>query len=417
MITFQRFFCIQKLRFDHQRFRCWILCPNSHRQSSNNAKSSLKKTALYQFHLDHGAKMVPFAGYSMPVLYSDLSIKDSHLHTRSSASLFDVSHMLQMEIEGEDRIRFFESLVVADVKNLPENGATLTLYTNESGGIIDDLIVSKKSNSLYVVSNASRSDADLEHLNREKSLFLQKNSNAKLEFNILRDSSLLAFQGPKTAQILQTMLKENLMELKFMNAIETSLDGIPVRLTRCGYTGEDGFEIKVHNDQAALLAQKLLENESVKLAGLGARDSLRLEAGLCLYGNDIDMKTTPIQAVLAWTIAKRRRSEANFLGADIILKELKEKPKIKRIGLIGIESGPPARSGSKIYSEPKVDSNSLIGQITSGVPSPSLERNIAMAYVPSEFSKIETPLFCEIRGKLFEYQVTKMPFVKANYFM
>lgn len=386
--------------------------------SSSSSAAVIKRTSLYEFHLEKGAKMVPFAGYSMPISYNDLSIRDSHHHTRTNVSLFDVSHMLQLELYGKDRIKFFEKLVVADVENLPINGATLTLYTNTNGGIIDDLIVSKKPDSLYIVSNASRSEEDLKHLEEQMAKYLQTNPNADLNMKILNDKSLLAFQGPKAAETIQTKLESiDLKSLKFMNGVETVYDGIPIRLTRCGYTGEDGFEIQVSNGQAVDLADKLLQTPVSKLAGLGARDSLRLEAGLCLYGNDINMTTTPIQATLAWTIAKRRRTEANFLGAEIILKELKDKPKIKRIGLIGTKSGPPVRSGSKIYKDSIMNEENLIGKTTSGCPSPTLGQNIAMGYVKSSSSKIGTTLFCDVRGKLYEYNVCKMPFVPSKYYI
>lgn len=213
--------------------------------STDSTDVNIKKTSLYEFHVKNGAKMVPFAGYSMPLQYNDLSIIDSHRHTRTDVSLFDVSHMLQMEINGKDRIEFFENLVVADVKGLAVNTGCLTLYTSETGGIIDDLIVSKKPESLYVVSNASRSKEDLEHLQKQRELFLKNNPNADVSFKVLSDRSLIAFQGPKAAETLQSRTLANLNELKFMFGIETEFDGIPIRLTRCGYTGEDGFEIQV----------------------------------------------------------------------------------------------------------------------------------------------------------------------------
>ncbi|KAH7636271.1 aminomethyltransferase [Dermatophagoides farinae] len=383
-----------------------------------SSSAVIKRTSLYEFHLERGAKMVPFAGYSMPISYNDLSIRDSHLHTRSNVSLFDVSHMLQLELYGKDRVKFLEKLVVADVENLPINGATLTLYTNANGGIIDDLIVSKKPDALYIVSNASRSEEDLKHLEEQMAQFIQTNPGSDLNMKILNDKSLLAFQGPKAAETIQQKLESvDLNSLKFMNGIETVYDGIPIRLTRCGYTGEDGFEIQVSNEQAANLADKLLQQPVSRLAGLGARDSLRLEAGLCLYGNDINMTTTPIQATLAWTIAKRRRTEANFLGAEIILQEMKDKPKIKRIGLVGAKSGPPVRAGSKIYKDSVMNEENLIGKTTSGCPSPSMGQNIAMAYVKSSSSKVGTSLFCEVRGKLYEYHVSKMPFVPSKYYL
>lgn len=384
---------------------------------SSEATTSPKRTALYDFHVARNGKMVPFAGYEMPVLYTgDLSIRDSHLHTRTNASLFDVSHMLQLQISGKDRIPFFESLVVADVNGLPTNGATLTLYTTENGGIIDDLIVSKKDNSLYVVSNAARATEDLKHLQEAKEKYCKANLNADLEFTILADRSLLALQGPKAAEVLQSCVETDLRSLKFMNGVDTAFDGVPIRVTRCGYTGEDGFEVSIPSQKVVTVAETLLKSNFVRLAGLGARDSLRLEAGLCLYGNDIDETTTPIEAGLAWTIAKQRRVAADFPGAPIILRQLKEKPKQRRVGLVAVSSGPPVRAHSKIYCKSEVTSESS-GEITSGCPAPSLGgRPIAMGYVQSPLTKVGTRLFCEVRGKLYEYEVTKMPFLPTRYF-
>lgn len=364
--------------------------------------------------------MVPFAGYEMPVLYTgDLSIKDSHLHTRSNVSIFDVSHMLQLEISGKDRIKFFESLVVADVDGLVTDTGSLTLYTTETGGIIDDLIVNKKINSLYVVSNAARSKEDLEHLNKHLELYRKQNPNCDLSIKILDQQSLLALQGPEAEKALQPNINVDLKSLKFMFGTDAIFDGIPIRVTRCGYTGEDGFEISIPSEEATKIAKSLLESNtaSVKMAGLGARDSLRLEAGLCLYGNDIDTTTTPIEASLAWTVAKRRRAAADFLGADVINQQLKDKPTRRRIGLLALTPGPPVRSGSKIYSSEEVNEQNLLGNITSGCPSPSLGQNIAMGYVVSKAAKNGTPVFCEVRGKLYKYKVSKMPFVPTHYYM
>lgn len=216
-----------------------------HYFTTDSSNVNIKKTSLYEFHVKNGAKMVPFAGYSMPLQYNDLSIIDSHRHTRTNVSLFDVSHMLQMEIHGKDRIKFFESLVVADVEGLAVNTGCLTLYTSNTGGIIDDLIVSKKPDSLYIVSNASRSKEDMEHLQEQRELFLKNNPNSDVSFQVLSNHSLIAFQGPKASETLQSRISTNLNDLKFMFGIETEFDGIPIRLTRCGYTGEDGFEIQV----------------------------------------------------------------------------------------------------------------------------------------------------------------------------
>lgn len=386
--------------------------------SSETSNEPLKRTTLYDFHVKKGGKMVPFAGYEMPVLYTgDLSIRDSHLHTRSKASLFDVSHMLQFEVRGKDRIKFFESVVVADVEGLVPNTGSLTLYTTETGGIIDDLIVNKKPDTLYVVSNAARATEDMNHLTEQRERFIRQNPNADVTFSIMTESSLLALQGPASEAELQKRVKCDLKTIKFMFGVDTTFDDVPIHITRCGYTGEDGFELCIPNQSVVEVTEKLLDSGVVKLAGLGARDSLRLEAGLCLYGNDIDETTTPIEAGLAWTIHKRRRTTADFPGASIILQQLKDKPKRRRIGLITVSAGPPVRAQSKIYSDQSKEETSMQGIATSGCPAPSVGRNIAIAYVNSGSAKVGTKLFADVRGKLYEYEVTKMPFVETHYYM
>ncbi|CAG2109968.1 unnamed protein product [Medioppia subpectinata] len=316
----------------------------------------------------------------MPVLYNDLSINDSHIHTRQSSSLFDVSHMLQMQVRGKDRIEFMESLTVADIQGLAENTGTLTLYTNENGGIIDDLIVTKTDKDfLYVVSNAGRIDEDLKHVTTHCQTFKGKGKDVSIE---ILARGLLALQGPQSAKCLQSLVSVELSKLNFMSSVVTSVCGVDdCRITRCGYTGEDGFEISVPTEKAVLVANTLLTSSKgvIRLAGLGARDTLRLEAGLCLYGNDINEKTGPIAASLTWTIAKRRRQTADFIGSQIILKQLKDKPKERRVGLHGLTSGPPARAHSSVLD---ANTKEPIGEVTSGCPSPSLKKNIAMAYLP-----------------------------------
>lgn len=257
--------------------------PTTTRPLSEQASppSLLKHTALHDFHLKHNGKMVPFAGYSMPVQYNgDLSIIDSHLHTRSQASLFDVSHMLKMVVKGKDRVDFLESLVVADLQGLAQAGATLTLYTNKRGGIIDDLIVAKQEDHLYIVSNAARAQEDWAHLTKKLSIYLAENPKAEVEFEVLDKHSLLALQGPQSQQVLQGFVGElELSKVKFMQSLpgEFGPSKVPIQVTRCGYTGEDGFELLVPDDDAPKVAQALLDCQQaqVKLAGLGARDSLR----------------------------------------------------------------------------------------------------------------------------------------------
>ncbi|XP_054167097.1 aminomethyltransferase, mitochondrial-like [Oppia nitens] len=376
--------------------------------------SSPKKTCLYDFHVENGGKIVNFAGFQMPVLYNNLSINDSHLHTRQSSSLFDVSHMLQMQFTGKDCIDFMERLTVADIDGLQVNTGTLTLYTNDKGGINDDLIVSKTANdSLYIVSNAGRIEQDLKHVMENCQLY--KSNNKDVDVQVL-NRALLALQGPQSATCLQPLVGDyDLAKLNFMTSVVTSVCGIEdCRITRCGYTGEDGFEISVPTEKAVYVCKTLLSASkgAIKLAGLGARDTLRLEAGLCLYGNDINETTGPVEGSLTWTIAKRRRNDANFIGADIILKQLKVKPKSRRVGLMGLTSGPPARSHVQVLD---VTSKQPIGEVTSGCPSPSLKKNIAMAYLPFSH-KLGTNVLCDIRGKQFEYEIVKMPFVATKYY-
>lgn len=379
------------------------------RTFATDTQENLKRTPLYDFHLEHGGRMVPFCGWSMPVQYKD-GVLPSHLHTRQQASLFDVSHMLQFKLHGNDRVKFLESLVVADIDGLVDNTGTLSLFTTESGGIIDDLIINKTPEHLYVVSNAGCADKVLKHL-QERLQAVSNDLDVALE--VLENKALVALQGPQAAKVLQSGVQTDLSKMFFMHGGVMDVFGIKdVRVTRCGYTGEDGFELSVDKNRAVDLAKALLESKEaeVKPAGLGPRDSLRLEAGLCLYGNDIDEGISPVEAVLVWTIGKRRRAQADFPGAEIILRQIKEKAKRKRVGLVS--KGPPARGGTTILDS---DGNK-IGHVTSGCPSPSLKQNIAMAYVTSEFAKPGTSLQLEVYKKKIEAQVVKMPFLPTKYF-
>lgn len=374
-----------------------------------------KKTILYDFHLKNGGKIVDFAGWLMPVQYKDLSIQQSHIHTRNNVSLFDVSHMMQTKVYGKDRFKYIESLVVSDIQNLKPNTGTLTVFTNEKGGIIDDLIVSSTSSDyLYIVSNAGCADKDFAHMKSAEERMRAKKFDVKLER--IENRGLIALQGPKMREVLQFGVNFDMNKLPFMGTIESSVFKIPnCRITRCGYTGEDGVEISVPYEHAADLATKLImfQNGNVcKLAGLGARDTLRLEAGLCLYGNDIDDTKTPVEAGLAWLIHKRRREEKNFPGASVILKQLTEKPAIKRVGLQLInDAGPSARQHMKIFDE-----NSEIGEVTSGCLSPLLKKNISMGYVKIKAAKPGTKVLVEIRNKKHEAEIVKLPFVPTKYF-
>ncbi|XP_062397076.1 aminomethyltransferase, mitochondrial [Sardina pilchardus] len=375
---------------------------------ASTSEAPLKQTVLYDFHRDQGGKMVGFAGWSMPVQYKDSHIV-SHMHTREHCSVFDVSHMLQTKVHGKDRIKFMESLIVADVAELKDNQGSLSLFTNEKGGIMDDLIVTKTDQGyLYVVSNAGCSDKDSAHMKARLQEFKAAGHDVDLEF---LEESLIALQGPSMARVLQPGVTDDLSKLTFMTSVLTPVFGIQgCRVTRCGYTGEDGVEISVPTGSAVALAEKLLTNAEVKLAGLGARDSLRLEAGLCLYGNDIDEDTTPVEASLVWTIGKRRRQQRGFPGADIVVPQIKAKTQRKRVGLVS--TGPPVRQHTPILAP----DGRVIGEITSGCPSPCLKKNVAMGYVEAGFSKVGTAVQVEVRKKAVPAVVSKMPFVPSKYY-
>lgn len=379
---------------------------------SSSTSAIVKKTCLYDFHVSKGGKMVPFCGWIMPVQYSDQGIPASHHHTRTHASLFDVSHMLQTKVWGRDSVAFMESLVVGDVAGLADDHGTLTLFTNERGGIVDDLIVNKTSlGHLYIVSNAGRADTDLAHMTERLEDFKRKGKEVNLE---IINNGLIALQGPETMKALQPNTDIDLSKLGFMTTTKATVLGVTdCRITRCGYTGEDGVEISVPLERAADMAEQLLtvQTASVRLAGLGARDSLRLEAGLCLYGNDIDETTTPVEAGLVWTIGKIRRQRADFPGADIILRQLKEKPARKRVGVVS--TGAPARGGCRILDE---TGSRQVGHVTSGCPSPSLKKNVAIGYAQTEFSASGQRLKLEVRREKVDAEVVKLPFVPTKYF-
>jgi len=378
--------------------------------TSSRLKSSLH-TPLHDFHVAQGGKMVDFAGYRLPVQYSDLGISASHLHTRKHCSLFDVSHMLQSKVHGKDRINFMESLTVADVAGLKTNQGSLSVFTLPNGGIVDDLIVTKADNHLYVVSNAGRREQDIPLMRAKEEEMKVEGKDVALE--LLEDRGLLALQGPTMMQCLQPLTSLPLDNLAFMHSALAEVAGILCRVTRCGYTGEDGVELSCPAEQTEALAQAILASDGQpRLAGLGARDSLRLEAGLCLYGNDIDEGTTPIEGGLAWTVAKPRRVKQDFPGAQVILEQLKNGVSRRRVGLLS--RGAPARGSTVVVNA----QGEKVGVVTSGCPSPSLGKgiNVSMAYVEKSSAKAGTELALQVRGKDIPATVTKMPFVPTNYF-
>ncbi len=363
-------------------------------------------TPLHQVHIDAGAKMVPFAGYDMPVQYP-LGVKKEHLHTRDAAGLFDVSHMGQLRLKGEGAAAMLEALVPVDIIDLPVGKQRYAFFTNAQGGIMDDLMVANLGDHLFVVVNAACKAQDIAHL--------QANLAAGVELEVIDDRALLAIQGPKAAEVL-ARIEPQVAEMLFMDVKLLELDGVECIVSRSGYTGEDGYEISVAADKAVALAQKLTDFTEVEWIGLGARDSLRLECGLCLYGHDLDTTTTPVEASLLWGISKARRADGEraggFPGADIILQQIETKVvSRKRVGLVG-QTKAPVREGCKLYD----GADNEIGIVTSGTAGPTAGKPVSMAYIATEFAAIGSEVFADVRGKKLPMSVEKMPFVPQRYY-
>ncbi|CAA7628036.1 Aminomethyltransferase [Candidatus Terasakiella magnetica] len=357
---------------------------------------------LDTLHRGLGGKMVPFAGYAMPVQYP-AGILTEHLHTRTSASLFDVSHMGQVEITGPDCARWLETLVPGDIQGLGIGKTRYTVFTNDQGGIQDDLMVSKLApDRLFLVINAACKRADFAHM--------QAMIGDKVSVRMIEDRALLALQGPLAASALAALSPEA-AAMTFMSIAEIQIADVACLATRSGYTGEDGWELSVPVTEAEALARKLLDLPGVMPAGLGARDSLRLEAGLCLYGSDIDTATTPVEANLSWIMGKRRRTEGGFPGAAIIQKQLAEGPARLRVGI-----QPLGRAPARAHTEITDAAGNRLGEICSGGFGPSADRPIAMGYVPAAFAAIGTPLKLVVRGKALDAHVCALPFVPHRYF-
>ena len=360
----------------------------------------LRRTPLYQLHQSLGARIVAFAGYEMPVQYPT-GILAEHLHTRAQAGLFDVSHMGQALLAGADPATALETLVPGDIRGLGPQRMRYTLLLNEAGGILDDLMATRLGDRLFVVVNAATKDRDFAHL--------QAYLGPAVRIDRLDDRALLALQGPAAAAVLER-LAEGIAQMRFMSAAETTLDGQRCLVTRSGYTGEDGFEVSLPAAGAQALAERLLAEPEVKPIGLGARDLLRLEAGLCLYGHDIDETTTPIEADLAWTIGKRRREDGDFPGASIILRQLADGPARKRVG-IRPDGRAPAREGTPILALGGAE----IGRVTSGGFGPSVEAPVAMGYVDIASAAEGTALTFAVRGTARPAHVVQLPFVPHRY--
>ena len=367
----------------------------------------LLKTPLHNLHVELGARMVPFAGYSMPVQYP-VGLMAEHLHTRSAAGLFDVSHMGQLRLEGNAAAVALESLMPVDVIDLPVGKQRYGLLLNDAGGIMDDLMFFNTGTSIFIIVNGACKAVDTAHI--------QQKIGTQCKVTPMPEMALLALQGPQAVTAL-SRLAPGVEKLVFMTGGRFDVAGCDCLLTRSGYTGEDGFEISVHADQAEKLARALLAQPEVKPIGLGARNSLRLEAGLCLYGNDIDETTTPIEAGLNWAIQKVRRAggarAGGFPGAEKILLQLANPNTLvrQRVGLKALERI-PVRDHTALHAL----NGALIGSVSSGLLGPSINQPVAMAYVAPEFALIGTQVNALVRGKPVLMQVCAMPFVATNYF-
>jgi aminomethyltransferase len=376
--------------------------------SSDKAAVSLQQTPLHALHLSLGARMAPFAGYDMPIQYAS-GIMSEHLHTRAAAGLFDVSHMGQAFLIGPSHASTalaLEALVPADLVNLPAGRQRYTQLLNEAGGILDDLMVTRPADPtqdgvLMLVVNAACKEQDFAHI--------KAHLPAEVRLMPAPHRALLALQGPAAVEVLARHCA-GVEALAFMSAGEFRFNGLTCHISRSGYTGEDGFEISLRAELAEQMARMLLRDDKVKMIGLGARDSLRLEAGLCLYGHDIDTTTSPIEAGLSWSIQKRRREEGGFPGAQRIQSELTQGPRRSRVGLMP-DSRQPAREGSQILDE----AGRAIGVITSGGFAPSLNGPVAMGYVENAHAQIDTKVQLIVRGKALAARITRLPFAPHRY--
>ncbi|WP_314916155.1 glycine cleavage system aminomethyltransferase GcvT [Pseudomonas helleri] len=364
-------------------------------------------TPLHTLHLELGARMVPFAGYDMPVQYP-LGVMKEHQHTREQAGLFDVSHMGQILLTGAGAAKALEALVPVDIIDLPVGMQRYAMFTNEQGGILDDLMVANLGNDkLFLVVNAACKEQDLAHL--------RKHLGAHCEIQpLFEERALLALQGPAAVKVLQR-LAPDVAKMTFMQFEPVTLLGTACYISRSGYTGEDGFEISVPTAHAEKLARALLAEPEVEAIGLGARDSLRLEAGLCLYGHDMNEKTTPIEASLLWAISKARRADGpragGFPGADTIFAQQQQGVARKRVGLLPQERT-PVREGAEVVDA----QGNVIGTVCSGGFGPTLGAPLAMAYLDSAFTPIDTEVWAIVRGKRVPMKVSKLPFVAQRYY-
>jgi len=360
----------------------------------------IKKTPLNSLHKHNQAKFVEFAGYEMPIQYSK-GIIEEHKFTRSHSGIFDVSHMGQLFIYGDERLtEELEKIFPLDLKKLDQNSSKYSFLMNDDAGIYDDLIITKIEGGYLIILNAACKEKDFEIL----STLLGK----KFKMNLDKNRSLIALQGPKSVEILKSILN-GVDKLKFMTGKWFDSNYERLFITRSGYTGEDGFEISISNDEAEEFTKNLIE-KGAQLIGLGARDTLRLEAGLCLYGHELDINKTPVEANLRWAISKSRLSNGGFIGSKKIMNQMQDGANQIRVG-IKPEGRLIAREKTKIFD----DADTQIGEITSGTFGPSVNGPIAMGYVVKKFSKVDTKIFLEVRGKKYPANVCALPFYKKNY--
>lgn len=364
-------------------------------------ESSLERTALWDLHLANAAKMVPFAGYEMPLQYGGMGVLAEHTHTRNQASLFDIAHMGVIEVRGSAAAQALEKVLPTSLVDLAPGAQRYSFFTTEQGGMLDDVIVGNDGEYFTLVVNASRKREDLHYL------------NSALEDGVVAtdraDLALIAVQGPAAERAVSRLLSEA-AELKFMQARTCRLEGFDVRLSRSGYTGEDGFELAVPKERALALSEMILVDPSVHLAGLGARDTLRLEAGLCLYGSDIDESTSPIEAALQWAIPKRRRQEGGYPGDELVRKQIGDGTSRRRVGLAP-KGRRPVRSGTILY----LSDGQEVGKVTSGSFGPTLGAPVSMGYVRSDLTEPGSLLQARVGTRVEVCEVVALPFVPHRY--
>lgn len=370
---------------------------------------ALKRTPLYELHCELGAKLTEFAGYEMPVQYS-LGILGEHQHTRTKAGLFDVSHMGQITLRGSsypETALALEKVIPMDVLGLKVGRQRYGFLTTDGGGILDDLMFSNREDHIFVVLNAACKDSDIIHL---RTLL-----EPEISIEVIENRALIALQGPASETVLSEF-NSQISAMKFMDVETLSIDGAECWISRSGYTGEDGFEISIPSSAAEAITRSILSKQEVEFVGLGARDSLRLEAGLCLYGHDIDEETTPVEASLTWAIQKARRTNGErangFLGDKIITQQLDMGTYRKRVGFLP-QTRAPMREGVEIYETES--SKEVIGKITSGGYGPTVGHPVAMGYINSEYVDSNDNLFGELRGKRVPVKIAKLPFVPLNF--